>query len=75
MYFPDSSSNHSHTLELLSAATDAPAKICAEDPATRMAFEEGLRALAEDIIRYHPGLAHLLIGMSDTASPFTHGQN
>ncbi len=38
-------------------------------------FDESLRALAEDIVRYHPGLAHLLIGMSATPCPFVHGQN
>jgi hypothetical protein len=75
MYLPEPASNHSHTLELLSAATESPATICSEDPETRIAFEEGLRALAEDIIQYHPGLAHILIGMSETTCPFTHGQN
>lgn len=77
MYLPDpaNSSDSSQALALLSAASIAPAEICAADPETKQAFEESLRALAEDIVRFHPGLAHLLIGMSDAPCPFVHGQN
>ena len=77
MYFPepDSENNSSKALALLSAAKIAPAQICDEDPETQQAFQESLRALAEDIVRFHPGLAHLLIGMSSTPCPFVHGQN
>lgn len=77
MYLPDSASqnNSSQALELLTAASIAPAQICEDDPDTRMAFDEGLRALAEDILKFHPGLAHLLIGMSSAPCPIVHGQN
>jgi hypothetical protein len=77
MYLPEpanDSSSHD-ALALLTAAADSPAQVCGNDPATQRAFDEGLRALAEDIVRYHPGLAHLLIGMSATPCPFVHGQN
>ena len=65
MYLPEPADN-SDALALLSAAAIAPSQICENDPDTKQAFEEGLRALAEDIARFHPGLAHLLIGMSAT---------
>lgn len=74
MYLPEPADN-SDALALLSAAAIAPSQICENDPDTRQAFEEGLRALAEDIVRFHPGLAHLLIGMSATPCAFVHGQN
>lgn len=70
---PDSPA--SDALALLTAASIAPSEICENDPATQRAFDESLRALAEDIVRYHPGLAHLLIGMSEQPCPFVHGQN
>ncbi len=72
---PDSQSGSAKALALLSAASPAPAQACASDPDIQRAFEESLRALAEDIVTYHPGLAHLLIGMSATPCPFVHGQN
>jgi hypothetical protein len=74
MYLPEPADN-SDALALLSAAAIAPSQICENDPDTKQAFEEGLRALAEDIVRFHPGLAHLLIGMSATPCAFVHGQN
>lgn len=77
MYLPEpthESSSHD-ALALLAAAAASPAQVCENDPATQRAFDESLRALAEDIVRYHPGLAHLLIGMSATPCPFVHGQN
>lgn len=77
MYLPDSASDESSSLalELLTAASIAPAQICEDDPDTRMAFDQSLRALAEDILKFHPGLAHLLIGMSNAPCPIVHGQN
>lgn len=77
MYLPEPAdhSSSSATLALLSAAAIAPSQMCESDPDTKQAFEEGLRALAEDIVRFHPGLAHLLIGMGPTPCPFVHGQN
>ncbi len=77
MYLPEPDHNPSshEALALLTAAVSAPSQICENDPATQRAFDESLRALAEDIVRYHPGLAHLLIGMSSTPCPFVHGQN
>ncbi len=77
MYLPESAHDpgQSNALALLAAASSAPAQICASDPDTQRAFEESLRALAEDIVRYHPSLAHLLLGMGDVPCPFVHGQN
>lgn len=77
MYLPEpaSDSSSAKALALLSAASPAPAAACAGDPETQRAFDESLRALAEDIVHFHPGLAHLLIGMSSTPCPFVHGRN
>jgi len=77
MYLNDSSANadSSDALALLTAASAAPGTICKEDPDTQRAFDEGLRALAEDILKYHPGLAHILIGMGNAPCPVVHGQN
>lgn len=77
MYLNDSAANaeNSDALALLAAAATAPGETCKDDPETRRAFDESLRALAEDIIQYHPGLAHILIGMSKAPCPVIHGQN
>lgn len=75
MYLTDPESGSHDALTLLAAAATAPALACEADPATQRAFDESLRALAEDIVRYHPGLAHLLMGMSATPCPFVHGRN
>ncbi len=75
MHFPESDSDSSKALALLAAASSDPGANCGSDPETRLAFEEGLRALAEDIVRYHPGLAHVLIGMGSRPCHFVHGQN
>jgi len=78
MYLPDSASDDDPTaraLALLEAAVDSPETACQDDPDVKAAFDESLRQLAEDIVDYHPGLAHLLIGMSETPCPATHGQN
>jgi len=77
MYLNDSSANAdgSDALALLTAASASPGTMCKEDPDTQRAFDESLRALAEDIIKYHPGLAHILIGMGNAPCPVVHGQN
>ena len=77
MYLNDSSANAdgSNALALLTAASASPGTMCEEDPDTQRAFNESLRALAEDIIKYHPGLAHILIGMGNAPCPVVHGQN
>lgn len=77
MYLPESTreSGSSDALALLTAAAVSPALSCENDPETKRAFDESLRALAEDIVRYHPGLAHLLVGMSSTPCDCVHGQN
>ena len=77
MYLNDSSANAegSDALALLTAASASPWTMCMEDPDTQRAFDESLRALAEDIIKYHPGLAHILLGMGNTPCPVVHGQN
>ena len=66
---------HPWRAELEYAAAIEPGEICKDDPETQRAFDESLRALAEDIVQYHPGLAHILIGMSKTPCPIVHGQN
>jgi hypothetical protein len=77
MYQNESSANadSSSALALLAAASASPVQMCQDDPDTRRAFDESLRALAEDIIKYHPGLAHILIGMGNDPCPIVHGQN
>lgn len=77
MNLPDSSphSTDAIALELLETASISPSAMCQDDPEVKAAFEQGLRSLAEDIVRLHPGLAHLLIGMADTPCPVVHGQN
>jgi hypothetical protein len=77
MYHNDSSTNAegANALALLTAAAASPVAMCEEDPDTKRAFDESLRALAEDILKYHPGLAHILIGMGNTPCPVVHGQN
>jgi len=77
MHLPDSSpqSTDALALEILETARIAPDAICQDDPEVEAAFEQGIRSLAEDIVTLHPGLAHLLIGMSETPCPIVHGQN
>tara|TARA_R110000850_G_scaffold230207_8_gene354942 strand:+ start:1279 stop:1512 length:234 start_codon:yes stop_codon:yes gene_type:complete len=77
MYLPDSDPNQSSaaTLELLESATSAPAEICESNPETKSAFDQSLRELAEDIVHFHPGLAHVLLGMGETPCSVVHGQN
>jgi len=77
MYRPDSTPDQksAEALALLEAASPSPSEVCQDDPKTKAAFEKGLRELAEDILEFHPGLAHLLIGMSDSPCPVVHGQN
>ena len=75
MYLPDSAPNQSKALELLTAAADNPAERCLDDPEVKEAFDQSLRELAEDIIQFHPGLAHLLVSMSGEPCPVINGQN
>jgi hypothetical protein len=81
MYRPDPAASNpdAQNLKLLESASESasesPEEICENDPEVKLAFEEGLRELAEDIVKHHPSLAHLLIGMSDAPCPYVHGQN
>ncbi|MEM1441433.1 MAG: hypothetical protein AAGF67_03770 [Verrucomicrobiota bacterium] len=75
MYLPDEASAPNHVLDLLETASASPEEICQKDPEVRAAFEQSLRELAEDIIKHHPSLAHLLMGMSEVPCPVVHGQN
>lgn len=77
MHLPDSSpkSTDALALEILETARTSPAAISQDDPEVQAAIEQGIRSLAEDIVKLHPGLAHLLIGMSETPCPVVHGQN
>ena len=74
MYLPEPAQT-SNTLELLESASDSPSEICADNPELQAAFDQGLRELAEDIIRFHPNLAHILIHMNEDPSPYVAGQN
>ncbi|MDF1738262.1 MAG: hypothetical protein P1U86_03805 [Verrucomicrobiales bacterium] len=73
MYLQDS--NDSDALALLESAAGSPAQAMLDDPELKEAFEESLRSLAEDIIEFHPGLAHILLGMGEVPCPVVHGQN
>ncbi len=73
MYLKDS--NDSNTLALFESAAGSPAEAMMENPELKAAFEESLRSLAEDIVEFHPGLAHILVGMSEVTCPVVHGQN
>jgi hypothetical protein len=75
MYLPDQAPDQSGALELLETASFSPEEICKSDPEIKAAFEQSLRELAEDIVKHHPGLAHLLLGMGETPCPIVHGQN
>ncbi|MDF1824093.1 MAG: hypothetical protein P1U68_05600 [Verrucomicrobiales bacterium] len=75
MYLPDQAPDKQSSLELLETATQSPEELCESDPEVKAAFEESLRDLAEDIVKHHPGLAHLLLGMGETPCPVVHGQN
>ncbi|MCH1408987.1 MAG: hypothetical protein L7V87_08145 [Verrucomicrobiales bacterium] len=74
MYLPEPAQTN-NTLELLESASDSPSEICADNPELQAAFDQGLRELAEDIIRFHPNLAHILIHMNEDPSPYVAGQN
>ena len=74
MYLPKPVQTN-NTLELLESASDSPSKICADNPELQAAFDQGLRELAEDIIRFHPNLAHILVHMNEDLSPYVAGQN
>lgn len=50
---------------ILKMISSSPLEACTNDPSVKAAFEESLRHLAEDIIEYNPGLAHVLLGMSE----------
>lgn len=75
MYLPDHTPNQNEALELLETATFSPEEVCKNDPEVKAAFDQSLRELAQDIVKHHPGLAHLLIGMGQEPCPVVHGQN
>lgn len=62
---------------LLQMISESPMEGVESDDEARAAFEESLRHLAEDILEYSPGLAHILLAMTDGNDPFdsVHGQN
>lgn len=75
MYLPDSHPSQKDALALLESAAGSPDESCLDDPEVKAAFDQGLRELAEDIIQFHPGLAHMLVNMGSEPCPFVHGQN
>ena len=64
MYYENDDQAQLENLKILRLISDSPAEACSEDPVAKAAFEESLRHLAEDIIEFSPGLAHILLGMS-----------
>ncbi|MCG8601120.1 MAG: hypothetical protein MI807_13335 [Verrucomicrobiales bacterium] len=72
---PQSSQTSNRNLELLATAGESPDQDCSDNPELQAAFDQGLRELAEDIIRFHPDLAHILVHMNDDPNPFVAGQN
>jgi len=78
MYYSESDpfqNNKEENLKLLEIASVSPTEACENDPLLQEAFEVGLRQLAEDIIEFNPGLAHVLLGMGTNSSDVIHGQN
>ena len=76
MYYENNDQSQLENLKILRLISDSPAKACDEDPVAKAAFEESLRNLAEDIIEFSPGLAHILLGMSkDPDDSYSGGQN
>ncbi len=78
MYYsdPDSFNNDAEeSLKLLEIASVAPKEACMSDPLIKEAFDAGLRQLAEDIVEFHPSLAHVLLGMGTDSCDIVHGQN
>lgn len=67
MYYDNNSDGHSEieNERILKMINGSPIDACTNDPEVREAFEASLRNLAEDIIEFNPGLAHVLLGMSD----------
>jgi len=77
MYYLNDSDSHSELrneriLSLLNETTSAE---CLDDPQARAAFEESLRMLAEDIIKYNPSLAHVLLGIKGDEGADFNGRN
>ena len=78
MYYSESDpfqNNTEENLKLLEIASVSPSEACESDPLLQEAFEVGLRQLAEDIVEFHPSLAHVLLGMGTNSNDIIHGQN
>ena len=78
MYYDNEPESHAQieNERILKMISGSPLEACTNDPATKAAFEESLRHLAEDIIQYNPALAHILLGMGDgSESSDFHGRN
>ncbi len=78
MYYDNNSSGHTEleNERILGMISESPIDACSSDPKVKAAFEESLRHLAEDIIEYNPGLAHILLGMSGGSDGLEiHGRN
>lgn len=77
MYFDNDPESRSdlENQRILSLINESPEEAFSKDPEVRAAFEKGLRNLAEDIIKYNPGLAHILMAMSTDSEDSIHGQN
>ena len=67
--------NTEENLKLLEIASESPVEACESDPLLQEAFEVDLRQLAEDIVGFHSGLAHVLPGMGKGSCDIIHGQN
>lgn len=64
MNYPNTENeNKPSRLSLFEVAARAPEEAYENSRAVREAFDEELRVLAEDIVRYHPSLTQILLSM------------
>jgi len=77
MHLPPTSAQQARdrALALMETASPSPQTFCGEDPEIREAFDDGLRQLAEDIVKFHPDLAHLLIALGQGPTLEVNGRN
>ncbi len=77
MYYLNDSESHSELRNerILSMLNETTSEECLADPQVRAAFEESLRMLAEDIIKYNPSLAHVLLGIKTDDGCEFNGRN
>jgi len=77
MHLPQTAAQQARAraIALMESASPSPEVVCEENPEIREAFDHGLRQLAEDIVKFHPDLAHLLIGLGQVPGLEINGRN